>query len=367
MTTVNTTYTDYRSPFYDCANLKKVTFAEGTTAIPSYILNEAAYVTDIVIPETVTVIGTEAFRGCTSLTSIKLPSKLENIGRNAFSGDTALETITLPDTLKEIGGNAFASCSRLTEVTIPKNLTTVNTTYTDYRSPFYNCTNLTKATIADGSSVVADYLFNGCSTIKTVYIPSSVTQIGKNSFKNCSAELTIHGYTNSFAETFATSNNIPFVSVGIVDIITPTAPVSPSTVPTAPTTPSAVPTAPVTPSTVPTAPTTPSAVPTAPSKPTTVPVGKPGKVTVTKTTRNSSKKATIKFKAVKNAVKYQIVYSTSKKFTKANKKTTKATTVSLTNLKKGKVYYVKVRAYAKNAKGKLVSGAYSSVKKIAKK
>ena len=38
----------------------------------------------------------------------------------------------------------------------------------------------------------------------------------------------------------------------------------------------------------------------------------------------------------------------------------------ITGLKKGKVYYVKVRAYKKNSAGKKIVGAYSTVKKIKK-
>ena len=61
---------------------------------------------------------------------------------------------------------------------------------------------------------------------------------------------------------------------------------------------------------------------------------------------------------------YQIVCATDKKFTKSVVKTTvsgKSLTKTVTGLKKGKTYYVKVRAY-KTVNGKKLYGLYSSVK-----
>ena len=62
---------------------------------------------------------------------------------------------------------------------------------------------------------------------------------------------------------------------------------------------------------------------------------------------------------------YQIVCATDKKFTKNVVKTTasgKSLTKTVTGLKKGKTYYVKVRAY-KTVNGKKLYGLYSSVRK----
>ena len=59
---------------------------------------------------------------------------------------------------------------------------------------------------------------------------------------------------------------------------------------------------------------------------------------------------------------YQIVCATDKKFSKNVKRVTvsgsKTLTKTVTNLKKGKTYYVKVRAY-KTVNGKKLYGAYS--------
>lgn len=91
-----------------------------------------------------------------------------------------------------------------------------------------------------------------------------------------------------------------------------------------------------------------------------------GKAKIKKIKRNGTKiKVTIK--KVKGATKYQIKYSTSKKFTKKATKTvtTKKTTKTIKKLKKNKKYYVKVRAY-KKVNGKKYYGKWSKVKTVKK-
>lgn len=89
------------------------------------------------------------------------------------------------------------------------------------------------------------------------------------------------------------------------------------------------------------------------------------KESVKKVTQASSSKVAVTYKKISGA-KYQIAYSTSKKFTtsKTKYKASKSTSVKLTGLKKGKTYYIRVRAYKSDSAGKKVYGKYSSIKKI---
>lgn len=78
------------------------------------------------------------------------------------------------------------------------------------------------------------------------------------------------------------------------------------------------------------------------------------------------RKLTVNIKKVTGAKGYQISYSTSRKF---KKKYTKNTIVmknskTLKKLKKGKIYYVKVRAYKLDSKGNKIYGKYSEVRQI---
>lgn len=89
-------------------------------------------------------------------------------------------------------------------------------------------------------------------------------------------------------------------------------------------------------------------------------ITKPSKVKTPKAVSNKTKQIKVSWSAVKGATKYQVHVSTNKKFTnKISLKTTKNKSYTFKKLKKGKTYYVKVRAY--NSSG---YGAWSSAKKI---
>lgn len=84
-------------------------------------------------------------------------------------------------------------------------------------------------------------------------------------------------------------------------------------------------------------------------------------------TLSAKKKAfTVKLKKkISGAKGYQIAYSTDKMFKKGVKYiTTGKTTKSVTKLKSKKTYYVKVRAYKLDSRGKKVYGNYSASKVI---
>ena len=70
----------------------------------------------VVLPESVTAIGNDAFRE-SGLTAIELPENLEEIGDAAFLGCFGLEELHIPAGVSEIGGFAFAMCSGLTSIT----------------------------------------------------------------------------------------------------------------------------------------------------------------------------------------------------------------------------------------------------------
>lgn len=84
------------------------------------------------------------------------------------------------------------------------------------------------------------------------------------------------------------------------------------------------------------------------------------------TLKNTKKKLTITVKKVKGADGYQFTYSTDKKFkkSKTTTKTTAKNTFTIKNPKKGKTYYVKVKAYKKDSAKKNVLGKFSKVKQI---
>lgn len=88
----------------------------------------------------------------------------------------------------------------------------------------------------------------------------------------------------------------------------------------------------------------------------------PAKVKNVKLKKAGSNKLKLSFDKVKQAKGYQISYSTNKRFAGAKKVTVKKNQYTIKKLKKGKTYYVRVRAYKMDG-SKKVYGKWSEVKK----
>lgn len=78
-------------------------------SVPASYFKEVG-IKSITLPETITSIGSSAFRGCTSLTSVTLPKSINSIGSSAFSGCTRLTSVTIPDSVTSISDSAFSGC-----------------------------------------------------------------------------------------------------------------------------------------------------------------------------------------------------------------------------------------------------------------
>lgn len=78
--------------------------------------------TEIKIPDSVETIGNTAFRYCQDLERITLPSALQKLSNSTFYGCTALSEVTFPASLKTIEKSAFGYCRNLSEVELPASL-----------------------------------------------------------------------------------------------------------------------------------------------------------------------------------------------------------------------------------------------------
>lgn len=85
------------------------------------------FLTNIIIPDSVTEIGAGAFWDCLSLTGITIGSKVAAIGRYAFRACTSLTSIAIPDSVTEIGDCAFYECSSLADVKMTNSIKTIGT------------------------------------------------------------------------------------------------------------------------------------------------------------------------------------------------------------------------------------------------
>ena len=107
--------------FFNCSSLTNVIIPNSVNVIGSEVFFGCTSLTSVAIPNSVTKIKGEAFSGCSGLTSVTIPNSVESIGTYAFSGCNSLTSVTIPNSVTNIGANAFRGCSGLTSVTIVAN------------------------------------------------------------------------------------------------------------------------------------------------------------------------------------------------------------------------------------------------------
>lgn len=176
-------------------------------------MNDEPDITSVVIPSTVKTIEAGAFYNNEFLQSISFASDtsaLTSIGERAFCDMPNLTSFTIPSSVTFIGNGAFSGCNNLNivmngnntsyyvngniiytadgtrivtsgkisnEITIPSTVTEIS----DYA--FYNNSNLETISFGNGTPVIGDYAFAGCSNLSDAYFYDYVApEVGVNSF-----------------------------------------------------------------------------------------------------------------------------------------------------------------------------------------
>lgn len=157
--------------------------------------------TEVVIPNSVKIIGNQAFYNCKGITSVVIPDSVQEIGSSAFYGCTALASVTMGNSVQKIGMSAFRGCSSLTAITIPDSVKEI-----DYYA-FSLCDALTSLTIGNSVIEIGFQAFLWCSSLAAIVIPASVQRIGSDAFCNCTSLRTVEikgnpqGFSSAFGGT----------------------------------------------------------------------------------------------------------------------------------------------------------------------
>lgn len=195
----------------------------GAGAFDGYFDDQSQYaqlLQHVVIPDTVTKIGSCAFWGCSKLETVRLSDNLRSIGSNGFSG-CPIKEIAFPDSLSEIGGGAFQRTD-LTSVTIPASADFVMS-----NGAFWECPDLTEFivpqtnpnyiaiggviytkdqktlvaypcgrddpafAVPEGVTALNETAFYHCE-LQEIQLPDSLTAIGPSAFYGCEQLTSIH-------------------------------------------------------------------------------------------------------------------------------------------------------------------------------
>ena len=184
--------TIHNTAFEDCTSLSHLELNMPMVKEWFYTMESIETVT---LGDNVNTIGVDAF--CyTSLTSINIPNSVTVIGDNAFGGCKHLTSIEIPNSVTIIGNDAFQGCSALKSITIPASVTTIG----DFA--FENCTSLTSAKIGDShvtsncSTAINTGAFKGCTKLESVTLGNSVSSIGESDIEVNSRGAIFGGCTN---------------------------------------------------------------------------------------------------------------------------------------------------------------------------
>lgn len=193
----NSVNTIEASAFHTCYGFDgTLVLGNGVTSIGAWAFNSCDGLTGVLnIPSNVASIGEDAFVYCkfegivvdpenpnfdsrndcnaiietstneltTGCKNTVIPNSVTVIGNNAFKGITGMTSIEIPNSVVSIGDNAFAFCFDLTgDLVIPNSVETIG------ESAFFQCEGLDgKLVIGESVSYIGDWAFRKCTHISS--------------------------------------------------------------------------------------------------------------------------------------------------------------------------------------------------------
>lgn len=137
----------------------------------------------------------ERFALPAQLVSLVLPNTLTEVGANAFNGFKSLKSVSIPASVKTIYASAFAGCTGLKRADFASIESLCGIKFTDAASNplasshhlYVDGVEVLNVSIPTTATSIGQYAFYGASAITSVDIPATVTSIGKLAFSGCTA------------------------------------------------------------------------------------------------------------------------------------------------------------------------------------
>lgn len=205
------TFCEWGVPYYGAVVIpESVTYGGKTyrvTSIGDSAFRNCGSLTSVTIPNSVTGIGEMAFEDCCGLLSITIPNSVISIGKYAFSGCSSLISVTIPNSVNNLYSSTFSGCSQLAIVNLDNNAIVsgngdnsmssifgkqvkeyvIGTSVKNIGNyAFSGCTGLKVITLPESVTSIGDYAFQGCNALRSINIPQNVTSIGRAAFSGCS-------------------------------------------------------------------------------------------------------------------------------------------------------------------------------------
>lgn len=234
---------------YGCKTLTGISHSDGVVALGDYAMAGCVELVKYRFSPLTQSVGNNAFASDTKLESV---TNLENtqvsqISEAMFCECSSLYEILLPNTITSIGNEAFEACKKLTSVDLSKTKTA-----TIGVKGFAYCDNLSKIqfpttlTLIDDGAFIEDKnlrsvqnlektvvtkigygVFESCSNLSSVKLPQTLSTLGESAFKGCSNLTAVSGFENTAvkvleARTFANCSSLSTLSLarGLTEIRT---------------------------------------------------------------------------------------------------------------------------------------------------
>ncbi len=181
--------------FYKCSGFTRLVLPEGLLEIREFAFGDCTGLTGTLdFPSTVTHIKFDAFANCTGFSGdLILPNSVVEVGNTNYppymnmpesvaTFADCFDHLVLSQALDTIGYRCFAGCSRLTgDLVMPEGLKTIE------GYAFAGCSGLTSLTLNDSLDYIGPYAFAECTGITGILSIPEAINVGSWAFADCSS------------------------------------------------------------------------------------------------------------------------------------------------------------------------------------